>query len=211
MSDPISELTPDQSASSSQVSDLFEDDAASEVLAAISVVETSTVIRTGFASSAVEGLTPVGVDSSESSETASASRSGESEDQISSALLPAGLFEEGVEVELSLQEAFQVVDVVDTSEGTGAETVSDLDAEATGASGRSEMPQITAVDDKPSVTRMNEQLATENLSRSDTEATDRAVRLLNLSGPADISSPTPDQIGGFLQQAILLIRGGDRR
>ena len=73
------------------------------------------------------------------------------------------------------------------------------------------MPQLRTIDDEPSVTRMNEQLATENLARSDTEATGRAVRLLNLPATTEISSPSPDQIGGFLQQAILLIKGGDVR
>jgi len=208
---PAPDLTPDQSGTSSQVSDLFEDDSADEVLAAISVVETSTVIRPGLASTAVEGLAPVGVDSSAASEAASAAGSGEAQDQISSALLPAGLFGDGVEVELSLQESFQVIDVVETPEATGAGTVSDPEADASTAPERSDLPQLRAVDDETSVTRMNNPFATENLSRSDTEATDRAVRLLNLPATAEISSPSPDQIGGFLQQAIRLIKGGDLR
>jgi hypothetical protein len=207
---PDVEPMPAQPETSSQVSDLFEDDAADEVLTAISVVETSTSIVPGLSGTAVVELTPIG-DVTDSSKPATASASIESEEPIASRFVPAALSGDGVDVELSLQEAFQVVDVVDSAESTGSGPVSESEPETSDVSRPSEMPPPRTMDDKPFVTRMNDQRATENLSRSDTEATDRAVRLLNLPGSTEISSPSPDQIGGFLRQAILLIKGGDSR
>lgn len=132
---------------------------------------------------------------------------------------------DGLPVELAIETSFEVTGVSQgnaetASAGAGSpeqssdpsaqspvgdpdngETVA-ADSEPTAADAAPSTPSQGVQPRSPavSVTRLNQQQATRNLELADTASTQRTVSGLNLPASSNRSTPSPQQISGFLQQ-----------